>query len=49
MFGDKALELIKELKRARNGTLPAFNVCCLNIPQRLNYDRIASGFKHNSA
>jgi hypothetical protein len=26
MFGEKALELIKELHRARTGTLPPFNV-----------------------
>ena len=26
MFGEKALELIKELKRARDGSMSAFNV-----------------------
>ena len=26
MFGDKALELVKELKRSMDGTLPPYNV-----------------------
>lgn len=26
MFGDKALELVKELKRSLDGTLPPYNV-----------------------
>ena len=26
MFGDKALELVKELKRAMEGTVPPYNV-----------------------
>ena len=33
MFGEKALELIKQLKRARDGTLPPFDVrnLCYNV------------------
>lgn len=35
MFGDKALELVKELKRAMDGTLPPYNVryCLLVVRQ----------------
>ena len=31
MFGDKVLELIRELKRSADGNLPPFNVSCILI------------------
>ena len=37
MFGDKALELVKELKRAMEGTVPPYNVryCLLLFIRKL--------------
>ena len=35
MFGDKALELVKELKRSMDGTLPPYNVrFCLTLDEK---------------
>ena len=35
MFGDKALELVKELKRSMDGTLPPYNVrFCLTVDEK---------------
>jgi len=37
MFGDKALELVKELKRSMDGTLPPYNVRYLVSSQSTNF------------
>lgn len=36
MFGDKALDLVKELKRSMDGTLPPYNVrFCLTFDEKV--------------
>ena len=42
MFGDKALELVKELKRSMDGTLPPYNVsyCLLLVEHNWRENRL---------
>lgn len=46
MFGDKALELVKELKRAMEGTVPPYNVryCLLLFIRKLAGKKYAQNF-----